>query len=1166
MANSASGGEAEEDAWLPLGTPNTSTGSQGTAGNVFASGSLRSAVVVSSQNRDMDAKASDDEHDVEVIRSGGGAPSSSTSTSMRAIQRRLETRQTLKSHLVDEPLNRFFGKFLVHLVRELWTQDYYLRCGLALLAIGLTMQCLTFALMGNDIARGLFRYLLLILLGVGSYLYMYRPDETLMAIARFVSTSKASETFYRVLEGLDPTQLRRLCFVALLLPTVLEMKAITFLSCVIVESGWAVNCLVAVASFAYLQHVRTTERLTPRECSLRGLIFLKVSALLVTIFYTRDLRRINTLAGPFVIAAGSMLLSNHPALAGDEFDWLSRAVRHALRLTLRDVFADVGQNVGENEMLKLAMMRWAVDYWNRDSGEPEGSATDEPAEAGSTKQQTETDTSASSAPKHDESQEDQEASANAALIGTSTEQNAAEIERPSTNPQPQPQPQPNQAVASVQSPNVDSDIGWDELWTMLSMTTDQMFGEVAVESQTGNDVDPTIHHDDQNSSVRNLKEMLESLDVDGRAKPAVQSYKNTIEEIPPSRNMAIALSIARRCPALLALLSWYCTGSYDSICATLTLFPCIWMEIERLKLWSLSCHRAVCAEKNNVSESSETWIPQEMEPITILLSPDSYSPYRPTSSLQVWANMKASVGALETGLTAVRAAHTTVAATELTFDVVNLAQFGVEIYKKGWLAGGAMIAKDVCHFLATSTDDTANDLSTARNLSTTRRRHGRHTASALNAMKNTQVVARNVSVLMEEEGGKQVVENAVGAVMPAVDAVTFVAGRGWLWGKGGQEKELEEKEEDRDVHATSTEENLAEEKTKAAENEETKTSGDVSSPDANDVVAPSVEPCIVEPDESAEDDDVSETMQLMADALEKELITDAEKDRFVEMILADKSTVEGIKRSLQCLSEENTAIPVKNEKQEAKQEENEFQPEEQEEQQHKEEEEEEEEQEQEEEQVVVDGQAEDDASEGATDSDGPLASVLLASAMTNDSWGPAADVASSTDDPNVSAHSHSTQIRSNSGNVDGARSISEQARTVDFDGNAFDADGSDHDTSDEGSWQQIDAEGMPTERQGDGTSQLGPFDNEQSLRSRTAGATNTCATSQQREGGQGEDWMRWVGGGLAVAGAVIGGIALANQNNNNNTDGRGQNNNQRAAANSKKSNVTIELLDSDEER
>jgi len=952
---------------------------------------------------------------------------------------------------------------------------------------------------------------------------------------------------------------------------VLEMKAITFLACVIVESGWVINGLVAVASFAYLQHVRTTERLTPRECSLRGLIFLKVSALLVTILFTRDLRRINTLAGPFVIAAGSMLLSNHPALAGDEFDWLSRAVRHALRLTLQDVFADVGQNVGENEMLKLAMMRWAVDYWNRDessSGEPEGSATGEPAAAGSTKQQTETDSSASSTFKH-ESQEGQEVLANEALISTSAEQNnTAEVERPSTNPQsqPQPQPQPNQTVALVQSPNVDSDIGWDELWTMLSMTTDQMLGEVPA-SLSGNDVDPMIQHDDQNSSVRNLKEMLESLDVDGRAKPAVQSYKATIEEMPPSRNMAIALSIARRCPALLALLSWYCTGSYDSICATLTLLPCIWMEIERLKLWSLSCHRAISAENNNVSESPETWMPQEIEPMTILLSPDSYSPYRPTSSLQVWANMKASVGALETGLTAVRAAHTTVAATELTFDVVNLAQFGVEVYKKGWLAGGAMIAKDVCHFLATD-NGTANDQSTARNLSTTRRGHGRHTASALNAMKNSQVVARNVTVLMEEEGGKQVIENTVGAVMPAVDALTFVAGRGWLWGKGGQENQTEKKEEDMDANAVSTEDKLVEEKIKADESKGTKTSSDASSTDAN-VVAPSIEPCVVEADEPAEEDAVSETMQLMADALEKELITDEEKDRFVETILGDKSTVEGIKRSLQCLIEESDVSSqppndtsttlsgaLKYEKEDEVDPPPEFRPEK--------------EEEEKEEQIVVDGQAEDDASEGATDSDGALASIPLeASGMTNDSWEPANDIASSTDDPNVSAHSHSTLLRSNADNADGAtRSTSEQVHTVDFDGDAFDADGEEasdnHDTSeDEGSWTQIDADGVPTERQGDGTSQLGlgPFDNEQSLRSRTAGATST--TSQQREGGQGEDWMRWVGGGLAVAGAVIGSIALANQNNND--DDRGQSNDRNAAAN-KKSNVTIELLDSDDER
>ena len=122
-----------------------------------------------------------------------------------------------------------------------------------------------------------------------------------------------------------------------------------------------------------------------------------------------------------------------------------------------------------------------------------------------------------------------------------------------------------------------------------------------------------------------------------------------MKTIPPSRNMAIALSIARRCPALLALLSWYCVGSYDSICATITLLPCIWMEIERLKEWSESCHRAVRMESNGSDGSTSTskeqtdvWIPQEIEPMTILLSPDTYSPLSTDVIPQVWANVKAS--------------------------------------------------------------------------------------------------------------------------------------------------------------------------------------------------------------------------------------------------------------------------------------------------------------------------------------------------------------------------------------------------------------------------------------------------------------------------------------------------------------------------------------------
>ena len=332
------------------------------------------------------------------------------------------------------------------------------------------------------------------------------------------------------------------------------------------------------------------------------------------------------------------------------------------------------------------------------------------------------------------------------------------------------------------------------------------------------------------------------------------------------------------------------------------------------------------------------------------------------------------------------------------------------------------------------------------------------------------------------------------------------------------------------------------------------------------VVVPSSEPCVVEADGlSAKDDTAAEAMQLLAVAIEKNLITEEEKDRFVETILGDKSTIDGISRSLKCLIEEST-VPsqapndtgtssslgsAKDEKNEKPQPPESTTEEVQEEDGHN---------------IVVEGEAEeDDSSQVATDSDGALASVPLeASGMTNDSWEPANDLGSSTDDPNVSisAHSHSTILRSNAENIDGGTTSSgEQVRTVDFEGDAFDADGEEasrnHDSSeDEGSWTQIDADGVPAERQGGSTSQLGPFDNEQSLRSRTAGTTST--TSQQREGGQGEDWMRWVGGGLAVAGAVIGGIALANQNNNNSD--RGQDHSRNAAAN-KKSNVTIELLD-----
>jgi len=1124
--------------------------------------------------------------------SSRGDRNNSNAESLRAMQQRLETRQTLKEGLVDRPLNQFAGKFIVHLLRELWNQDYYLRCGLALLGIGFIMQMLTFAMIGNDIARVFFRYIFVILLLGGSYLYLYRPDEFLLRIARFVSTSSASETFFRTLESLDPTQLRRICFVALISPTLLEMKAITFLAAILVESGWLINVFVAVSASFYLYYVRKKERLTPRECSLRGLLFLKASALLVTIVFTRDIRRLNALAGPFIIAAGAMLISNHPALAGDEFDWLSRAVRHALRLTLRDVLGDIGQNVGENEMLKLAMIRWLVDYWSG-NGVEGGDTAEERSTVGSTASQPEQAETAPTASTTvsltgvDVGIRDEAPAARSAetSITITRSSQSAGPERPSAPSQQQLPPTPQ-----IVSANADHDIQWNELWTMLSMTTDQMLGEANNPSDQS-EADTNDHEQDGNGSIENLKAMLESLDVDGRAKPAVQAYKATIEDIPPSRNLAIALSIARRCPALLALLSWYCVGSYDSICATITLLPCIWMEIERLKEWSESCHRAVRMEssasdgsESTSKEQTDVWIPQEIEPMTILLSPDTYSPYLPTSSLQVWANVKASAGALETGLTAVRAAHTTVAATELTFDVVNLAQFGVEVYKKGLLHGTAMIARDVCHFLAADADGQQ-----ARQ----RRRHGRYTAAAVNAARNSHVVARNVTILMEEEGGRQVVDNAVGAVMPAVDALTFVVGKGWLWGKDATEESSPvaaettctavKDEANAEVVPESTDVDNTEETVESIDaRDDTNLTVDAKVEEIPDETKPSA---IDNASEPVEDEMMTaETMQLMADALEKGIITEGEKDRFVEMIIGNKSAVEGIKKSLECLLAENASGTLNDaedrtsetmsaaDDQEKAAQSSPIRKQQ---------------------QIIVEGAASDDStSGGATDSDGALASVPLeASGFTStDSWAPADDRLNSDEEVNAvdkatsSSRVCSTPIKTNvsaamkSGQVDDADTV-EHVRTVDFSADAFDADAEedgnddDDDNEDEGSWTQIDSNGLPRLDHDDvASAQLGPFDNQQSLRSRTEGsAAASASSSSQREGNQGDDWMKWVGGRLAVAGAVIGSIALANQNNDDGQESNrsrsgtdGASRGRRRSDDKKSSSVTIELLDSDD--
>ena len=61
-----------------------------------------------------------------------------------------------------------------------------------------------------------------------------------------------------------------------------------------------------------------------------------------------------------------------------------------------------------------------------------------------------------------------------------------------------------------------------------------------------------------------------------------------------------------------------------------------------------------------------------MESMEILLSPDNYSPLNCGSYLQIWKNIKTSIIALESGLTAMKCVDTANVATNVVFDVMSL--------------------------------------------------------------------------------------------------------------------------------------------------------------------------------------------------------------------------------------------------------------------------------------------------------------------------------------------------------------------------------------------------------------------------------------------------------------------------------------------------------------
>lgn len=830
------------------------------------------------------------------------ATGSKHSSSLQLIQQKLETKVSIQNNLVNHPIDLFWKRFLINLVQELWTLEVRIRSGILLLILG-------------QLAR----------LFVISFWYMLYPRVAILSCVFFASfvyldplalqlQGKAvleailnPEKAIQAIEKLDVQHIRRLSAVLFLFPTLLEVRTLLFLSHVSAETEWMTYHIgigvTLLGTMLYLLHHR---RAQPRDATYHGMLIAYGSALLAS-FCMYNIRRMPFLAAPFLTATGTLLLTYQD----DDMEWMSRVVRHALRVSLRDVLASVGTRVNQDEMLQLAILRWISDFWAENPGAPPKPPSTTSSNSGP---QDESPQSGSA----DTEASNQQSSSVPVQCDSSL---AVASQRPPLATRP-PSSQPQREVR------------WEELLPMLNIEIDHMEDEAeTLQSDRPGELMPLrIHsvpdqqHRPQHSGsldpFDDLKVMLMSLSVDERAKPAVQAYRRAVESFPPPKRWAVILSVVRRCPATIAFAFRLLFGETRYLFASiLFLSPFMVMEYYRVLHWTSSCRQVVdvAGETSETNDGTDWVVPKELKTVdtmTILLCGDNHTALRPPTLLRVWHNIVSSVSALEVGLTAARCAETTAVAADFAGNVMSLVQFGVEVAEKGLLHGLGVVVKEAIYM--------GGDFS---NLDRIDDGSVRYTRAAVHALQSGHRVARSVHALSEDEH--------VGAfVQPVLGALGVVIGHGWLWGKDDQAEPattvvIEEiHEEDVATKQTSQDQTFGDtqavESTIPTQMEQLIVDSKSSSPEdrvqqeweCSRIVSSSNEDVDRKYTKGSALDDVkaaklpgdelSEVMDLVATAYENGLIEDEEKADFYEKLsklgkdeLTDPLVIASMKRTLQ---------------------------------------------------------------------------------------------------------------------------------------------------------------------------------------------------------------------------------------------------------------------------
>ena len=736
---------------------------------------------------------------------------------LNVMRRTLHTKITLKEKLLDHPFSLFGGLFIQHFLALLWEFNLHVQFGVVLVAIGLVLQTVSMIWTCCQPST------IFILAVFGGSIVYLSPKDIDQLYTNIVKRLTASPDQW--LDHLHPSQFRNIIIASLLIPTWLELKTLGFLSAVIVELGWRSNLFVSGIMFSFLFFRTKFHHENPRENLKQGVLILYGLTLLLVVHNYR-FGLVPKVGGPFCLSTGTLLLSLGA--------W-TIMTRHALRLTLRDILASVGRNVQHDEMLQLAMLRWLVDYWSNNPKETRShqtTTTEKVVQSSKIPRQIPAATSTQSIPS------------------TITKRGA------------------ETTTGRTITSELDHEIQWDEMWTMLLITTEQMGGEIPCsESKSPMQFSPSNSGGEGNHSLRNLNTMLASMDVDLHAKPAVNAYKKMVWSIPPPPHVALAVSILRRCPAAI-ILSWrYLSGSSLALPSTLVLLPFVITEAFRILAWIDSSLGIVQPEgsesdiillvQNVVSVSTE------MDAMTILLRGDNYSHCRPPALLQVWLNMQSSVHALENGLIAARCAQTTAAAADFASHMLSLAYLGVEVKNHGWLHAIAVLASELVHLHA-SGGETGNT---------------KYTNAVMGVMRNGNIVVKNVHILSADENVHPVFENII-------ELLTVFAGRGWLWEYEGRKCSTEstiEITEEPLSQASDTQDDLKRLKTE-------------NSNDGFDLAEGA--------EYNSSEDDLISLMELIADSYQQGLISDLEKNSFMMMLSGQnkprREVVVGIQNSLRC--------------------------------------------------------------------------------------------------------------------------------------------------------------------------------------------------------------------------------------------------------------------------